>query len=88
MRPSTRYADRPEPRAAYWRYQVALYRGDEQIDTGTIEEVADRRGVQKQTIYFYTTPTGQARAAARKDKRYGLVAVRLDLDEEDDELHP
>lgn len=83
MRQSTRYAAKPEPYTKYWDYEVTLYRGDEVVDTGTIREVAERRGVQKQTIYFYTTPTGQARAAARKDKTTGYTAVRLDGPDDD-----
>lgn len=66
-----------ERRQAYWRYEIALYRGDEIIDTGTIEEVADRRGVQKLTIHYYLMPIAAKRAAARKDKSTGLVAVRI-----------
>jgi len=31
----------------------ALYKGDEFIDLGTIEEMAGRLGIEKQTFYFY-----------------------------------
>lgn len=64
-----------EPFQGYWNREVVLYRGDEVIDQGTIKEVAERRGVQKMTIYFYTTPTGGHRADSRRDKTTGLRAV-------------
>jgi hypothetical protein len=38
---------KPEPFRSWWRQDIALYRGDELIDSGTIKEIADRRGVAK-----------------------------------------
>lgn len=67
-----------EPRQKYWGYEIALYRGEEIIDTGTIQEIAERRGVQKLTIYYYLMPVAGKRADSRKDKRTGLRAVRID----------
>lgn len=67
-----------EPVQAYWKYEIALYRGDDIIDTGTIQEIAERRGVQKLTIYYYLMPIAGKRADSRKDKRAGLRAVRTD----------
>jgi hypothetical protein len=66
-----------EPRQAYWRYEIMLYRGEDVIDQGTIEEIANRRGVQKLTIYYYLQPIAAKRAATRKRSDRGLVAVRV-----------
>lgn len=57
-----------EPIAAYWSYDVAVYRGDDIIAQGTIKQVAEQLGVLKSTIYFYTTPTGAERAAKAKNQ--------------------
>lgn len=56
----------------WWSREVVLYKGDDIVDQGTIKEVAERRGVQKRTIYYYTMPAGHRRAARRKTS--GLVA--------------
>ena len=46
---------RPEPYSSTWNYEIALYRGDEIIDTRTIKQIAERRGVRKDTIRWYLT---------------------------------
>jgi hypothetical protein len=46
---------KPEPFRRWWRQDIALYRGDELIDSGTIKEIAERRGVRKDTIRWYLT---------------------------------
>lgn len=61
----------------YWNYEIALYRGDDIIDTGTIKEIAERRGVQKLTIYYYLMPVASKRADSRKNSQAGLRAVRI-----------
>lgn len=66
-----------EPFQGYWNQEIILYRGEEIIDQGTVKEVAERRGVQKLTIYYYMQPVAAKRAAMRKDKSSGLVAVRV-----------
>jgi hypothetical protein len=53
---------------SYWNYDVAVYRGDDIIAQGTIKQVAEKLGVLKSTIYFYTTPTGAKRAAKAKNQ--------------------
>lgn len=52
----------------WWKKEVVLYRGDEIIDQGTIQEVAERRGVRKDTIYWMTMPTAERRKALHKDQ--------------------
>jgi len=59
---------RSEPFRSWWRQDIALYRGDELIDNGTIKEIAERRGVRKDTIYRYTIPAGHRRADKVKDQ--------------------
>ena len=67
--------NRIERLQAYWRYEVTIYRGDDIIDHGTIKDVAERRGIRKDTIYWYTTPTGQRRADKRKDQSKTLRVI-------------
>lgn len=38
-----------------------LYKGDEVIDIGTKEELAERHGVSQETISFYASPTHKSR---------------------------
>jgi len=61
----------------YWRTEVALYKGDDLIDQGAIKELAERRGVQKATIYWMTMPTASRRADTRKNQSKALRAVAL-----------
>lgn len=59
----------------YWNREVVLYRGDEIVDQGTIKEIAERRGVRKDTIYWLTMPTAHRRADKRKDQSKAVRAV-------------
>lgn len=52
-----------------------LYRGDEIVDIGTAQEIADRRGVRADTIRFYGTESYRRRVKDSDDK---LVAVRVE----------
>lgn len=54
----------------------ALYKGDEFIDIGTKEYLANLLNVRKETIEFYASPTQLKR---NKDNCY--VVVRIDDDE-------
>lgn len=56
-----------------------LYRGDELLDIGTADELAERRGVTTDTIRFYATKTYQSRGMARDRLR----AVRVNDDRRD-----
>jgi hypothetical protein len=67
---------KPEPFRRWWRQDIALYRGDELIDSGTIKEIAERRGVRKDTIRWYLTGAGHRRADKRKDQSRAMRAVR------------
>ena len=52
-----------------------LYQGDEVVDIGTKEELAERRNVSPSTIHHYSTQSYKKRIK-NQDKR--LLAVRVD----------
>lgn len=43
----------------------AVYKGDEFLFMGTIEEIAKHFNVKKETVYFWTTPAQKRRAKSR-----------------------
>lgn len=49
--------------------EYALYKGEECLAFGTIEEIAKQMGVKRKTIYFYTTPTYKKRCRKGKNRR-------------------
>lgn len=61
----------------YWRTEILLYRGDEIIDRGTIQEIAERRKIQKATLYWGLMPTAERRKSKSKnqDRVHRVVAV-------------
>lgn len=63
---------------------VAMYKGDDFLFEGTIEECAAHRNVKPETIYYYTTPAYERKLAKRKT-RNPITVIRLDddLDDED-----
>lgn len=63
-----------EPFRKWWKWEITLYKGDDVVDFGTIQEIADRRGCQKLTIRYYLTPAGHRRAGGGKGPR--VLAVR------------
>lgn len=52
----------------------ALYKGDEYLDMGTAQELANKLEVKTETIKFYATPTNHKR------NPNGLVAIRVEDD--------
>ncbi len=66
---------RKERYAGYWNWSVALYKGDDLVDMGTIKELAERRGIRKDTIYYYLMPVH-----ARRTSSNSIRAVRVDGD--------
>ena len=66
-----------EPYSSAWNYEIALYQGDKLIDSGTVREVAERRGIQKGTVRWYLTGAGHRRADRRKDQSRAMRAVRI-----------
>ena len=59
-------------------YEYAMYKGDELLHIGTIDEIAKAHGVLKETIRFYATPTYQRRIAKRKKARNYIVVFKLE----------
>lgn len=62
---------------SYWRREVVLYQGESVIDQGTIQEIAERRGVRKDTIYWMTMPTAERRKSRYKNQSRVLRAVAV-----------
>lgn len=53
----------------------ALYKGDEFLDVGTIDEIARRFNVARQTILFYGT---QAYKNRKKNSKKCKILIELD----------
>lgn len=66
-----------EPYSQAWNYEVAVYRGDDLIHSGTIREVAELMGVQKRTICYHLTPSGNRRANRMKKQDKILRIITL-----------
>ena len=49
--------------------EYAMYKGDECIAIGTIDEIAKRLNVKVKTIKFYLTPTYKKRVKKSKNRR-------------------
>lgn len=71
----------------YTKQVFALYRGDEYVMDGTINEIAAKRHVKKETLLWMLSPTYQRRLARkRKDgKPRNMIALVMLDDEEEDE---
>ena len=59
------------------RQEYALYRGDEFIDVGTIQEIAQRQNVTPQTIHYYKSPAYKRKF---KDDKNRKVLVKIERD--------
>ncbi len=66
-----------EPYSAAWNYEVAVYKGDEMIHSGTVKTAAEFMGVQKRTILYYLTPSGRRRADRMKKQHKIIRVVRI-----------
>lgn len=62
--------------------EFALYKGDTFLTAGTLEEIAEERGVKTETIEYYRYPVAQRRNPSKSGKCNRLVLKPLD-DEED-----
>lgn len=49
--------------------EYAMYKGDDCIAIGTIDEIAKRLNVKVKTIKFYLTPTYKKRVKKSKNRR-------------------
>lgn len=60
------------------RKEYALYRGEEILCIGTVDEIAEKQGIRPETIYFYTTPAHQKRRANSKN---AMIAIEIEDDD-------
>ncbi len=58
--------------------QVAVYKGDELLVTGSIVRCAAYLGVKIDTIYFYMSPAYKKRIAKRKQSLNSTVAFKIE----------
>lgn len=58
--------------------EYAMYKGDDLLHIGTLDEIARERGVLRDTIYFYTTEAYKRRISRRKKARNYITMTRLD----------
>jgi hypothetical protein len=56
----------------------AVYKGEEIVCVGSLKECAERMGVKKETVKFYTTPTYRRRIAKRKRARNYITVIKLE----------
>lgn len=70
------------PLHRYGNEEYALYKGEEFIEIGTLQELAELRGVQLKTIKFYLTPMYQKKIAERKNARDYITLSKMEDDEE------
>lgn len=56
---------------ATMKKQYAVYKGDDLLVIGTAEEIAEKLGIKKETVYFYASPA---------HKRRGKPTVAIPLD--------
>lgn len=53
--------------------EYALYKGEELLKIGTLDELAEFRKVKRETIFFYATPSYRKRTSEK-----GLRVIKLD----------
>ena len=65
-----------------WRYEkravYSIYKGDDILFTGTLDECAEYLKVKTNTAKFYAQPS-----QIKRTKNKGLVLVRVDKDDDD-----
>ena len=49
--------------------EYALYKGDQLLSIGTLEELQDETGLKRRTLLFYGTPSYKNRTTEQKGKR-------------------
>lgn len=59
-----------------------MYKGDNLLYIGTLDEIAEAHGVKRDTIKFYSTPCYRRRIAKRKNARNYITVTKLEDDEE------
>jgi hypothetical protein len=56
----------------WFNYEISLYKGDDIVDSGTIKELAHKRGVKEATIYNYLFLSSQRGKTTSKR----LIAIK------------
>jgi len=60
---------------------VAVYKGDNLICLGTVDECAKVMGIRLETVKFYLTPSYQKILKKRKEASDSLVVIKIEEDE-------
>jgi predicted transcriptional regulator of viral defense system len=58
--------------------EYAVYKGEELLYIGTIQECAERMNVSPNTVRFYASPAHEKRVFSRKRPKKYLIVVKLD----------
>lgn len=64
----------------------ALYKGEEIMCIGTIDEIAKAQGIDRQTVKFYKTPGYLKRVEKRKTSNSSMLLIEIVEDEEEGEI--
>lgn len=64
-------------RGKYTR-EYALYKGDDLLAIGTLEELAETLGVTPNTIYYYSMSAYQRKGNVKKPTGKRIVAIKLE----------
>ena len=55
--------------------EYALYKGEQMVAIGTVNEIAEERGVKPETIRFYMSGVYRGRAKNEANNRLQLVKI-------------
>jgi len=55
--------------------EYALFKGEQMVAIGTVEEIAQERGVKPKTIHFYMSRAYQRRAKSEVNNRLQLIKL-------------
>lgn len=62
--------------------EYAMYKGEELLHIGTLDEIAEAHGVKRDTIFYYSMPAyRRKREKTSKDGNY-ITVIKLDSDEQ------
>jgi len=58
--------------------EYVMYKGEDLLSIGTLDEIAEERGIDRETVRFYTTPAYGRRVAKRKNARNYITVTRME----------
>ena len=61
--------------------EYALYKGDELLSIGTIQEIAKEQNIKEKTVKFYKTRAYEKRIQSRKNKN-SKILIEIEREEE------